>query len=66
MKNTTTKRTLIITLILTLSLALCACSAKFTCGLCKQECRGEKYDMTSLGRGYVCEDCYNQLWCRGS
>ena len=62
MQNQITKRPLIITLILTLSLALCAYSAKFTCDLCKNTSRGKKYDLTFVGRGYVCEDCYDWLY----
>ena len=62
MKKQTAKRTLIITLILTLSLALCACSAKFTCDLCENTSRGKIYDLTFMGRGYVCEDCYDWLY----
>lgn len=52
-------------LVLLLGTLLSACSPAFTCDFCNKKCRGEKYNLTGWGRGYVCETCYDHLWGRG-
>ena len=65
MKRTHNFKFYMVALILMICILFTACKSKFTCDLCGMNSRGEKYDMTSWGRGYVCEDCYNYLWGRG-
>lgn len=55
----------LIAIVLALFMLLSACGSRFTCDLCNRNCRGEKYDLTGWGRGYVCETCYDRLWGRG-
>lgn len=56
---------ILLVLIMVLSLVLTGCAAKFTCDLCQQECTGKQYDLSVMGRGHVCERCYNQICGRG-
>lgn len=54
-----------VALVLVFCVMFTACTAKFTCDVCGQEERGEKYDLSGWGWGHVCKECYDYLrWRR--
>lgn len=65
MKITRNHRVYMTALVLAICMLFAACKAQFQCDFCGKNSSGEKYDLTNLGRGYVCEGCYDLLWGRG-
>jgi len=59
------KITLIVLMLALASAVLCACSKSFECDLCGLNSKGNSYNLSGWGYGYVCEECYDMLCGRG-